>query len=125
MATEDEHAAAVLEALHTDDAPAYEFDGKPDVKPPAYNEVAVSRRFGGEQRYSGLRDGHLYRVSARANGQTIAGARAARARVYALEGTVLTIGSATTTPLEFETADNLEPSGGWYSGLTTLTYALI
>lgn len=125
MATEEQHAAAVIAALNAVGAHAYDYDDLPATRPDFYTEVTVSQRFGGERRHSGERDGELYRITARSVAKTVTNARLLRTKAKALIDTPLTVASATTTPVEFETADPIGPDDGWYSGLLSLTYALI
>jgi hypothetical protein len=127
MATDEEVAAAFIARLSALGASPFDYDdlAAAATKPDNYTEVTVSRRFGGEQRYSGLRDGQLYRATARQVGKTVSNARNLRAKSAGLEGVSLTVGSATTTPVEFESAEPIGPDDGWFSGLETWTFALI
>lgn len=125
MATEEQHAAAVVAALNSAGAHAYDYDDVPASPPDFYTQVAVSRRFGGTRRGSGEPVGQFYRILERAVANTVSNARNLRAKTDALEGTVLTIGGQTTTPIEFESAQPIGPDDGWFSGARTWTYALI
>jgi hypothetical protein len=126
MATYQQHVDGVLAAFNLYEKVAYSRDSLPDVLPPGYIEVSVSRRFGGVQRYSGVRDGRLHRVVARAVGQTLGKAYEMWDLLEAVEETSLLIGGAMSTPVEFETEDEqIAPDAGWYSGSRSLTYALI
>jgi hypothetical protein len=125
MATEQEHSDAVVAFLNTLGALAYDLGDVPSPAPDRYTEVTVSRRFGGEQRYSGLRDGQLYRVTARQVGKVYQNAQNLRAKIAGLEGVALTVAGLVTTPVEFESADPIGPDDGYFSGLQTWTYALI
>lgn len=126
MATRQQHADGVLAAANAAVKVAYLADALPDVLPPAYIELHLSRRFGGEQRFSGERDGTLHRITARAVGKTLPKAYEMWDLLDALEGIALVVGGVVTTPVEFETEDEqIAPDAGWYSGSRTLTYALI
>lgn len=126
MATDEEVAAAFIAQLTTLGAVPYDFDdlAKISPRPDNYTEVTVTRRYGGEQRASGERDGRLYRATARQVSKTVSNARNLRTKSAGLEGVMLTVGSATTTPVEFETADPIGPDDGWFSGLESWTFAL-
>lgn len=125
MATEQTHSDAVVAAFNALGAVAYDLGDVPATPPPHYTEITVTRRFGGERRLSGLRDGQLYRITARQVAKTYQPAQNLRAKSAGIEGTTLTIGGATTTPIEFESADPIGTDDGWFSGLETWTYALI
>jgi hypothetical protein len=125
MPKEQDHSDAVVALLMTLKALPYDLGDVPSPPPDKYTEVTVTRRFGGEQRLSGLRDGQLFRITARQVARVYQNAQNLRAMSAGLEGAVLTIGGATTTPLEFESADPIGPDDGWFSGLETWTYALI
>lgn len=124
MATEAEHAAAVIAALTTLQAHPYDLDEIP-ASADKYTEVVVHRRFGGEQRSSGEREGELYRVMLRQVAKRLDNARHLRTKSAGLVGMVLTIDGETTTPLEYEDpGDPIGPDDGWWSGTQTFTYNL-
>lgn len=125
MATDEEVAVAFIAKLSALGGVPFDLDEVPSRPPDNYTQVTVTRRFGGEQRSSGERDGRLYRATTRQVGKTVSNARNLRTKSAGLEGAVLTIGSATSTPIEFETADDIGPDDGWFSGLETWTFALI
>lgn len=126
MATYQDHVDGVLAAFNTDIDVAYSRDRLPDVLPPEYIEVQVSRRFGGVQRYGGQVDGRFMRVTARAVGKTLAGAYRMWDRIDALEDVAFTVAGEDTTPFIFETDDDvIEPDAGRYSGTKSLAYALL
>lgn len=126
MATRQDHIDGVLAALNTVEKIAYSADALPDVLPPFYVEVHLSRRYGGVQRLSGVYDGRLHRILVRAVAQTLPNAYRMWDALDALEETALNIDGALSTPVEFETEDQqISPDAGWYSGARTLTYALI
>jgi hypothetical protein len=124
MPTEQEHSDAVVAFLNTLGAVAYDLGDVPHPLPDWYTEVTVTRRFGGEQRGSGEREGRLWRITTRQVSKRLQAAQNLRAKLDALEGAVLTIGGETTTPVEFETADPIGPDDGWWSGLETWTYRI-
>lgn len=125
MATEAEHAAAVIAALTTLQAHPYDLDDLPTPAPSFYTEVVVHRRFGGTQRGSGEREGEPYRVLLRQVAKELGNARHLRAKSAGLEGVVLTIDGDTTTPLEYEDpGDPIGPDDGWWSGTQSFTYNL-
>lgn len=123
MASEEQHAEAVKAALTALSAVPKDYDElDPAALPAYYNEVTVERRFGGTLRGSNESPTEAYRITARSVAKTVSNAREMRRRAMQLEGTVLTIDGAETTPVEFESADPIGPDDGWYSGLLTLTY---
>lgn len=125
MATYEQHVAGVLAAFNVTKKVAYARDNLPDVLPPAYIEVQVSRRFGGLQRGSGSRDLRLMRVTARAVGQTLPQAYRMWDVIDSLEDTSFIVAGEYTTPVEFETDDDaIDPDDGWYSGTKSLSYAI-
>lgn len=126
MPTYAEHVEGVLEALNAIEKVAYSLDALPDVLPPAYIAVSVTRRFGGVERMSGMRDGHLGRFEARAIGKTIAQTYRMWDLIDALENTTLTIGGVVSTPVQFENdGEVIIADAGWYVGSKSLAYALI
>lgn len=124
MPNEQAHSDAVVALLTTLGALPYDLGDIPATPPERYTEVTVTRRFGGEQRFSGLRDGQLFRITARQVAKVYQNAQNLRAKSAAIEGVTLTVGGQTTTPIEFESADPIGTDDGWYSGLETWTYAL-
>jgi hypothetical protein len=129
VAAEELHAAAVVAKLNAAlpaQVRAYDFDELPATRPANYIEVTVSRRFGGEQRSvaSSTRGG--WRVTTRSvSSVSVSNARKNAETVRAaLESARLTVSSKKSTPVQFETADPIEPDDGWWSGLTAWTYAL-
>lgn len=125
MPNEQAHSDAVVALLTTLQAAPYDLGDVPKTRPDKYTEVTVTRRFGGEQRQSGERDGQLFRITARQVAKVYQHAQNLRAQSAGLEGAVLTVGGATTTPIEFESAEIIGPDDGWFSGLEQWTYALI
>lgn len=125
MASDQQHTDAVVAAYLALGALPYDLGNVPGNRPEKYTEITVTRRFGGEQRSSGERDGQLWRITARQVGRVFQNAQNLRAKGSAIEGAVLTIAGGTSTPVEFETAEVIGPDDGWFSGLETWTYALI
>jgi hypothetical protein len=126
MATYEDHVEGVLDAFNVIERVAYSIDALPDVLPPAYIEISVTRRVGGVERFSGVKDGRLHRVVARAVGKTVPQTYRMWDLIDALEDTMLTIGGQLTTPVQFETDDEvITPDAGWFSGAKSLAYALI
>lgn len=125
MATYQQHVDGVLEAFNAGEKVAYMRDALPHVLPPEYVELIVARRFGGIQRDSGEFDGRLMRIVARAVGKTLAGTYRMWDLIDSLEGVTVTVGGIVSTPITFETDDELiQPDAGWYSGAKSLAYAL-
>jgi hypothetical protein len=124
MPNEQAHSDAVVALLNTLGASAYDLGDVPKTTASLYTEVTVTRRFGGEQRGSGEREGQLFRITARQVAKVYQNAQNLRAKSAGLEGATLTVGGETTTPIEFETADPIAPDDGWFSGLETYTYRI-
>lgn len=121
--SERAHATAWKTAL---DAPlgqwaAYDYSEVPAVLPSIYVALTVSRRYGGEPRYSGQRPITGWRLTTREVGRTEDEARWAREKVATLNETRnATLGSSLLT---FETQTEIEKDGDAYSGLTVWTYS--
>jgi len=117
------HTVAVLTALGT---PTRNFAiGKvPDARPAYYNEVSVTRRYGGNRRGDATPTTTLYRVFVRSVGQSVTNAMEMRRLAGLLENASLTVVGEVTTPLDFETSEPVGLDDGWYSGTLQLTYAL-
>lgn len=124
MPNEQEHSDAVVAALNGLGGLAFDLGDVPTPAPDKYTEVTVTRRFGGEQRGSGERDGQLYRITARQVSKVFQNAQNLRVKSSGLEGLVLTVAGEKTTPIEFESADTIGEDDGWYSGLETWTYGI-
>jgi hypothetical protein len=127
--TEETHAAAVIAALNTVLTPrqAYDYDTVQTMptKPAQYVAISLSRRYGEGGRVGGTKGIDLWRLTTRYVANTVTNARTLRAdTVQALEEVRLTVGSSTTTPIQFETAIPIEPDDDWWSGLDSWTYAL-
>lgn len=120
MTDEAAQLTAVKEFLTTAQAFPYSLGdlSRMAVPPKRYTEVTVSRVFGGEARVDGFKSTTSWRITTRAVAMTEDDAREIRRRASTLELAVL----GDSTPVEFETAQDIEPDDGWYSGLTTWTY---
>lgn len=107
-------------------AQAYEYDDVAKMKalPNQYVEIMVSRRFGGELRVSAGKATVPYRLSLRVVARTVAGARELRRLCTALETETIAANGGMSTPIQFETEDDIGPDEGFYSGLTSWTFAL-
>lgn len=90
-----------------------------------FTQYEVARRFGGNSR-STARSGVVgYRVVTWAVARTVANAHEMRKRQHAaLEGVRLSIGGKTSTPVAFESAEDIRPDEGYFSGATFWTFAL-
>lgn len=125
--TEEQHATAIKAALTAQQAAPYDLDDlKALTSPPSqYVEVTVSRRYGGEERATGSTGRIGWRISTRAVATTISNAREMRKRaVTALLYARLTVDGDKTTPIQFEGEEPIGDDDGWYSGLSTWTYAI-
>lgn len=123
------HAAAVLSRLNDvlpDSVTAYDSDEVPATKPSKYVEVTLTRRPGGNLRSAGNTSTAGWRISTRVVDKvSITNARRTANTVRnALEFFGLTVAGKPSTPIQFETAEPVGPDDGWWSGLTTWTYAL-
>lgn len=129
VGNEDTHALAVIAALNAGlpaSVRAYDLDDLPATRPADYLEVTVSRRAGGELRSTGATKTAGWRVTTRAVSKvSVSNARTTlnKARL-ALEFVNLSVGGKTSTPVQFETQEAVEPDDGWWSGLIAWTYAL-
>ncbi|HET8614288.1 MAG TPA: hypothetical protein VFL94_02100 [Actinomycetales bacterium] len=128
LATESDVAVAVLAAVNASLATlatsrtAYSVDKLPSVRPSEYVEVGVTRRFGGQQRVGGAWIGTVaWRATFRYVSQSsMTNARLMRERVRAaLE--FVELDGVDSTPWQFETAEDIGPDDGWFSGLDSYT----
>lgn len=105
---------------------AYDLDNLPPELPDAYVEVTVSRRFiEGSPRSDGEKTSKGWRLFTRAVARTSGNAeRLHELCSEVLEFNELAVDGQRTTPLEFETADPVQPDEGWFSGAWTWTYLL-
>jgi hypothetical protein len=128
VSAEEQHATAVLAALNAELAAsmrAYDYDDLPTTRPANYVEVTVSRRAGGPNRNPGSTGRSGWRITTRPVSTTVSNAREMRKRVAtALLFNRVTVGGDQSTPIQFETEDPIGPDDGWYSGLSTWTYAV-
>lgn len=129
MSTEDQHAAAIITALTAANAAPYDLDDAKKLTTaqifPGYTEVTVSPRSGAPNRSTGSTGRRGWRITTRQIGGTVSNAREMRKRTHAaLEFARLTVGGDKTSPIQFEGAEPIGDDDGWYSGLTTWTYAI-
>lgn len=105
---------------------AYDLEDVPNKRPDDYLEVSLSRRFGGNLKQGGSMDVVGYRLTVRAVSQSsVTNVRNSLEKAReALEFVRLTVGSSTTTPIQFETEDPADYDKGWFSGLLAFTFAL-
>lgn len=101
---------------------AYELDEVPATRPESYVEVSVARRpIRGNQRHDGSPSFKGYRLTARFVAQSITNARLLEQKTTeALDFIAL---GPDVTPVEFETATSIDPDDGWFSGVTSWTFA--
>lgn len=127
MSSEEQQAAAVIAALNAEDANAYDLD---DIKqlttlPASYTEVMVMPRAGAPNRNTDDTGRRGWRITTRQVGTTVSNAREARKRTHAaLEFARLSVDGATTTRIQFESAEPIGEDDDYWSGLETWTYAL-
>ena len=121
---EEANAAAVIAALTTLNAAPFDLDDVPAVLPVLYNEITVTRRYGGAPIRGTLPTSAHYRITVRSVAKTVSNAREMRKRSSLLEGTVLTVGGLESTPIQFETAELIGEDDGYYSGISSYTYAI-
>jgi hypothetical protein len=123
--TEADHTAAVLAFLSSAKARPYVIgDATRTADVTAYSEVGITRRFGGEAVLNGDLGLRLVRITTREVGKLLEGAKVVRSKCAALEGASLTVAGYVTTPIQFETQTAIAEDDGWFSGLTTWTYAV-
>ena len=121
---EEQHAAAVIAALAAAGAHPYDIDDLPATLPSHYTEVYVARRYGGTSRNAGGSGATGWRIATRFVANSVTNARVLRTNATtALEGVRLTVAGTQTTPIQFEGAEDIGPDDGWFSGITTWTYA--
>lgn len=128
MATELGVLAAVVARVNTglSFGAAYDVDDLPATLPDDYVEVSVSRRYGATGRACGWQATVGWRILTRAVSRTYAdNARRLTAQTRAaLEYAVLAATGAEafeSTPVQFETAEEVGPDDGWWSAVTTYT----
>lgn len=125
--TEEQHATAIKAALTAQTAAPYDLDDlKALSSPPAsYVEVTVSRRAGAPLRNPGSTGRTGWRITTRSVAKTVSNAREMRKRTAtALLYARLTVDGDKTTPIQFEGEEPIGDDDGWYSGLSTWTYAI-
>lgn len=128
LADEQPVATAALAALNllVDPFVAYEYDAvaKLATLPDQYVEVTVSRRFGGEARTCGGQATVGWRMTTRVVARTSTGARALRALVGGIERAVITANGSSSTPIAFESEEEIGADDGYQSGITAWTFTL-
>lgn len=127
LVSEATQLAAVLAALNDADAAAYDLDAIKEAanRPAYYTEVTVTARYGAEPRNTGSTGRRGWRITTRVVGDYASNAQEIRKRVdTGLRYVRLTVDGATTTPIQFESEDPIGEDDGWFSGLTTWTYAI-
>jgi hypothetical protein len=122
--TEAEHSAAVVAFLEAAKAHPYALGDPRPTDVTSYTEVGIFRRFGGESVLNGDLGLRLVRVTTREVAKIRANALTVRSKCAALEDASLTVAGFVTTPIQFETQTLIAEDDGWFSGLTTWTYAV-
>lgn len=106
-------ASGAVKALDYDDAQGVTAE---------HVQVSVSRRFA-ETKRGGAVSRAPFRLQTRPVGNTISNARAINQRVFtALQDSRVTADGQTSTPVDMESADDIGPDDGKFSGLTTWTF---
>lgn len=129
MPTEEQIATAVISALNsalnsygaTGTVKAYDYDDAAGVTV-EHVQVSVARRFSDAER-AGRESQSPWRLQTRPVANSVTNARTiAQKCSAALSGSRLTIDGATSTPIRLESADDIGPDDGKFSGLTTWTF---
>lgn len=125
MTPEQDHITGVLAAFRALGAAVYERDALPDVLPPAYSEIEVVRRPGGNRRAGGaVPTFGVYEIHERSTSPHAVKLRAHRDTVARIEGAAVTVNGITSTPVHLDGADPITPDDGWYVAFRTWVYAL-
>lgn len=134
MSDEQAHAETIVALLTAALAPRAEaleldeVDRRADAGnlPAEYVEVTIARRFGGEDRLGVWQGTEAWRVTTRVVAPRIKNARVMRKKVRAaLEYAALAISGDTTTPVRFETEDEISADKErTFSGFSIWTYVL-
>lgn len=129
--SEQEHFDAAKTALTAATARPYDYDDKIPHSVTAYNLLAVSERFGGNQRLTSQIGTRSVRVTVRSVGSSADDVREMRKRAdTALRENRLTVAGFVSTPIAFETAEMVGPDGDilnagkWLSALSSYTYTV-
>lgn len=105
---------------------AYDLDKVPTTRPPEYVTALLMRRSGARLNVGGTTGIVGYRLRVRAVSQT--GTSNVRNSLEkcraALEFKRLTVGSQRSTPIQFETEDDMTPDDGWFATYTDYTFTL-
>ncbi len=97
--------------------------GNGGVEPAIYAIVDLERRGGAPPLRNVRTTRRSHRLTVRGVGRTVAEAQWVLAKAStAIEGAVLTVGDALSTPLVFEAAEGVSADEGRYSGAVTFTY---
>lgn len=129
MPTEEQVATAVKTALNTalssygataGAVKAFDYDDAAKVTT-EHVQVSVARRFA-ESKRGGAVSRAPFRLQTRPVGNTVTNARNIHQRVFlALQDVRITADGETSTPVDMESADDIGPDDGKFSGLTTWT----
>ena len=130
MPTEEQIATAVKTALDTalssygataGAVKALDYDEAQGVTL-EHVQVSAARRFA-EVKRAGVAAQSPWRLQTRPVGNTVTNTRNIHQRVFiALSGVRITADGQTSTPLDMESADDIGPDDGKFSGLTTWTF---
>lgn len=128
-----EHAAAIKAAVNAElgDVECYEYDEVPGVngndgtEPRKYAVFSIERRYNPNLNLGAKAGTGGWRAAVRAVGTTVDEARWVMFKTaLALNEARLSIGSARTTPIQFESDQAPEYDDGRFAGLALYTYAL-
>lgn len=124
MSGERAHSTAIRAFLETPlgQWSAYDYDDAPATLPAIYALITVTRRFGGEPRNDGRRPLTGWRLTTLAVGRSVDEARIARDWLHAALNEKR-IPALSTSLVEFESENPIEPDDGRYSGVTVWTYS--
>ncbi len=131
LADEQPVATAVKALLTSLLAPVaatpYEYDEAAALAslPGRYVEWTLSRRVGGESRVCSGIGTVGWRLTTRVVARSSDGCRVMRTAINGVEGSVITVGDLASTPVQFETADDIGPDdAGYVSGISAWTFTL-
>lgn len=117
---------AALNATLPDSVPAHDIDAVPSPRPAEYVTALLLRRAGARLNAGGSTGVVGYRLRVRAASQTEAEnvRKSLETCRAALEFKRLTVGSQTSTPIQFETEDDVDGDDGWFAAYDDYTFAL-
>ena len=131
MPTEDDVLAAVLAAINDalpDNVQAYEPSKVPSPRPNDFVSVTVARRAGGAGRGGRYATTGWSVYVMAASSVALYGEDRARNSLRlagtALENNTLIVADEKSTPARFDNARPVAPDDGWFSGVTTYTFAI-